>query len=801
MSLKVWLPLDGDTKNYGTTSVTVTNHGATSNTAGKIGTCYSFDGSDDYISVDGLTIGNIWSYGCWFNEAASTRTWEGLIILNTNGGDADMQLGFYTNPNTSKIQTTANGQYNSGISHTFDGLWHHLFATFDGSTLKTYRDGLLIDTKSITNALLQRSKLTLGARCRGSSYDSYYAGKINDFRLYDHCLSTKEVKELAQGLALHYKLDDVCGYNLLNNTPKTYAPTSYNAYQLNLTENMVAGQTYTLQFWDVNVSHTGKTDSTLGLAVYWGGGSVQVFPYTTWNGVLTNGHIDYLEQTFTITSSQASGSDATNAWLNIYNSVPSASGTMNMSIGAWRLVKGSVAPKNWEPQNSTLTLVDSSGYKRDATLVANGPFYIENGGPRYDKSIRFSGDNTSAASSYAYSGSVSWFTFDKCTISAWVKPTQTLSGWSGSVGLEADAGNTYKGLSIEPYSNTFYTAVVNANYTLINSGKSLPINEWHHCAVTLDGTTLKQYYDGELVNQTTISWSTATVHSSTRFAVAIDLPGSDECFNGNISDVRFYTTALSNSDILELYQTPINIDNTHKIHSLEFIEDDTKDSFYSSGVVTSANKINYLINNFGETNTLTDWTFTSPTISNGVVTTTGTAPAITSATFTVNPTDIIVVDFTLSMPTTSTKTDGSGGLYLGTLGSTATNRYSFYFNTGSWGAAQSNSSSSWNTYFVYNYNLNATIRIKSYIIGSSVNISNVPAPECSMSTITYTNAIQLTSGTTTNIRAGYNSGNSEMVIKLSDFKIYNINEHGFVQTDNVAKMGESIFKFNDFIEK
>ncbi|MBQ3422866.1 MAG: hypothetical protein IJH34_14700 [Romboutsia sp.] len=70
-----------------------------------------------------------------------------------------------------------------------------------------------------------------------------------------------------------------------------------------------------------------------------------------------------------------------------------------------------------------------------------------------------------------------------------------------------------------------------------------------------------------------------------------------------------------------------------------------------------------------------------------------------------------------------------------------------------------------------------------------------------MSTITYTNAIQLTSGTTTNIRAGYNSGNSEMVIKLSDFKIYNINEHGFVQTDNVAKMGESIFKFNDFIEK
>jgi hypothetical protein len=45
MALRIWLPLNGSLENIGISDVTVTNNGATVDTAGKIGQCYYFNGS------------------------------------------------------------------------------------------------------------------------------------------------------------------------------------------------------------------------------------------------------------------------------------------------------------------------------------------------------------------------------------------------------------------------------------------------------------------------------------------------------------------------------------------------------------------------------------------------------------------------------------------------------------------------------------------------------------------------------------------------------------------------------------
>lgn len=110
-------------------------------------------------------------------------------------------------------------------------------------------------------------------------------------------------------------------------------------------KNLEANKTYTIQLWDVDVAHSAKSAADLGIDVYWGGGSVRM---KYWHGTsyFTNGHADYLVGTFTVTSANASGSGATNSWLNIYNSVGYVAGTLSMHIGKWKLEQGA-KPTPW----------------------------------------------------------------------------------------------------------------------------------------------------------------------------------------------------------------------------------------------------------------------------------------------------------------------------------------------------------------------------------------------------------------------------------------------------------------------
>ena len=70
MALKVWLPLNGNINNQGLSDYKFTNAGATISNTGKIGICYSFDGTDDRIYTTGFNLGNNFTITLWANLSA-----------------------------------------------------------------------------------------------------------------------------------------------------------------------------------------------------------------------------------------------------------------------------------------------------------------------------------------------------------------------------------------------------------------------------------------------------------------------------------------------------------------------------------------------------------------------------------------------------------------------------------------------------------------------------------------------------------------------------------------------------------
>ena len=213
-------------------------------------------------------------------------------------------------------------------------------------------------------------------------------------------------------------------------------------------------------------------------------------------------------------------------------------------------------------------------------------------------------------------------------------------------------------------------------------------------------------------------------------------------------------------------------------------------SINKNGVVSiDTSKIHNIINNPCETNTTTDWSFGGTVaLNNGVLTLTGVNPIIESSSFPVGENEIIVFEFTVSLPTPSTTTGGSG-LYLGTRYGDPTDVY--YWNENSLVTFDIGTT---NPYFLWSYNSTAENKIKTYILGRNVEIKDF-IPKTEGSGIIY---IPKVSTDTTCIRSGYNS-NTNMVIQFKNLKLYSYDKK-LDEDSNNKKIGKGYLSFNEYVE-
>jgi hypothetical protein len=610
MALQVWLPLNGNLKNLGT-SGNIQFGGTPATSVGKV-TSNSLQNTSNttggYISNAEINLGYHQSMFCWvyFNSFYATASLTGILGQHRYLSNQGMGL-------TAKYVSSTSGYLSintgNGTSRTFNtycgntlltsGKWYHVGYTYDGTTVTLYVNGNVDGTFTITDMKIVSDYIVLFAWSLGGTsgatiYGDYKLnGRLNDVRLYNHCLSLKEVKNLSRGLMLHYTLSR-SGANLLVNssnylsvTQTKSAKDGYQSYPI-YANSLTAGQyIYSIEVTKGTLASSHNTSGVDYTKNYW----------TLWTYVDTSTYSDSSYAHFAIancfTSSNLLGRIGnTYYWsISISSTYPNlavrvnvySDGTNNASItfGKIKLEQGSKFTP-WIP-NSADTLYNQMGFNTNVENDTSG--YGNNGtrvnitnwntdAPKYLSSMIFNGSN-----GYIYLPKGSGRPKDAITVSVW----GYMSDWStyNARLLSCTEGG---GWNFEPSSNKIAFSIGTGSssniYKTVLSATTLSQlgNKWHHFVGTYDGLLVKIYIDGVLENTTTAYSTTTPIFYANNYTfVGAEAGGNTTTpagnyFNGKLSDVRIYSTTLSADDILELYQTSASMDKSNNIHCYELVE-------------------------------------------------------------------------------------------------------------------------------------------------------------------------------------------------------------------------------------
>jgi hypothetical protein len=177
------------------------NTGAPANTtwstAGKYGGALSFNGANSWVTVADnatLRLTNGMTLEAWVNPTSRTGFQAVLIKERTAG----LSYALYSNDDSSRppavyVNTGGSDKSAVGTANLALNAWSHLAATYNGSSLRFYVNGALVRTTAVTGNLAASTGGAL--RIGGNSvWGEYFAGLIDDARVYNRALTQAEIQ-------------------------------------------------------------------------------------------------------------------------------------------------------------------------------------------------------------------------------------------------------------------------------------------------------------------------------------------------------------------------------------------------------------------------------------------------------------------------------------------------------------------------------------------------------------------------------------------------------------------------------
>ena len=609
MSLLAWYPLMGNTKNYGLGDAEPTVTATPVYIDGKMGKAMSSGGikwlasqTKKILNNNELTIA-FWLYVDKLASESSGNTSQ--LLFGNDGGSSGRQYTLFLYPNVNTLHWSWGGV--KGGSGIFSNIipskqWTHVCVTYKNPTGTVYINGVQTNTFSTV------------ANADSFEFDTQVIHNYNflhmqDYRIYDHALSKREVKELAKGLTIHLPMnwgtgkpnmiknsytwmnknagshwvstgaitkavleDDTAPckwvYKVTKNNSEGTASANggafygYTAQGVELTD-LVEGETYTYSFW-------AKADPSNDTSFNLQAGSICESQTLVSSTGFTNLDSNWRKHTVTFKWTKTTKLTAC-----FYCTTPTGKTQIFYCCGL-KLEKGDTATPYIPHVNETAYTEkgfgvnykdECSGYNRGIT--SGGTAVIGEESPRGTGTYCTSGCYLQATSGFPLSSAMpSW------TIALWFKPDigKTFTSWSDvfRFWMNTETGNnTHFRLETQNSSGNNYCLYYNNSGASSYGGGALTTiteNKWYHLAFCCDSTKIYQYVNSELKITHTINTGYKPTGPTGYFQIG------DGGMYASYADVRVYATCLSADDIKELYQIPVQIDKTGKVYCNNLVE-------------------------------------------------------------------------------------------------------------------------------------------------------------------------------------------------------------------------------------